>query len=130
MANDTKDLGSCRHSKPSNIDEQTAISTAIAGDGPLSHSALNAVINMRVTRQEKMRLRREAQVAGLTISALGRRRCCGYRVDREVNWVIIEHLRRVGLETQRLDAETQGNYRARTDAILHAVEQAIHSLVE
>jgi hypothetical protein len=61
------------------------------GDQPLV-----AVVNVRMTVAEKERLKEEAHVAGLTVSALARRRIFGRSVVAGVDLAMIRELRRLG----------------------------------
>lgn len=89
---------------------------------------LDAVMNVRLKRSEKAKLREVARQAGLTISAWARRRCLGHKVAVNVNEAVIDHVRQAGLEAQRLDRESGGVYRERLRAIQHELIQALHLL--
>jgi len=90
--------------------------------------SLDAVMNVRLKRSEKAKLREVARQAGLTISAWARRRCLGHKVAVKVNEGVIDHVRQAGLEAQRLDRESGGVYRERLRAIQHELIQALHLL--
>jgi hypothetical protein len=87
-----------------------------------------AVLNVRLTRQEKATLQETARLAGLTLSELGRRRCLGRKVAIAPNPALAEDLRRAGEQVRRLDEESRGLYRERTAAILDALREAINRL--
>ncbi|MCB1822454.1 MAG: hypothetical protein KDI73_12880 [Candidatus Competibacteraceae bacterium] len=89
---------------------------------------LDAVINVRLKRQEKVKLCEVARLAGLTVSAWARRRCLGYKVEVEVNWAVIDHLRHAGLEVQRLAEESGGGYPERVQVIQCELTKALRLL--
>jgi hypothetical protein len=90
--------------------------------------SLDAVMNVRLKRSEKAKLREVARQAGLTVSAWARRRCLGHKVAVKVNEAVIDHVRQAGLEAQRFDRESGGVYRERLRAIQHELIQALHLL--
>ena len=57
---------------------------------------LTEVIGIRVTPEEYLRLAREAEVAGLTIAALTRRRLLGLHIAARVDDELIRELRKQG----------------------------------
>ena len=89
---------------------------------------LDAVINVRLKRQEKIKLCEVARLAGLTVSAWARRRCLGYKVEVEVNWAVIDHLRQAGLEVQQLAEESGGIYAERVRLIQCELTKALRLL--
>lgn len=70
---------------------------------------LDAVINVRVTAEEKDALRAEASAAGTTLSDLVRRRCLGLPVVAHVDEQMVRELRRLGGLLKHMYAE-QGGY--------------------
>ncbi len=89
---------------------------------------LDAVVNVRLTAAEKARLCEDALAAGLTISALSRRRMLGRRVVANVDAVTIRELRRLGGLLKLVHVESGGAYSDRTDEALRAVKAAIEAL--
>jgi hypothetical protein len=89
---------------------------------------LDAVVNVRVTAAEKARLTEDAAAAGLTLSALSRRRMLGRRVVANVDEVMIRELRRLGGLLKLVHVESGGAYSERTDDALRAVKAAIETL--
>jgi hypothetical protein len=66
--------------------------------------------------------------AGLTLSALSRRRMLGRRVVADVDEVMIRELRRLGGLLKLVHVESGGAYSERTDDALRALKAAIESL--
>ena len=89
---------------------------------------LDAVVNVRLTTAEKSALTEDAAAAGLTLSALSRRRMLGRRVVANVDEVVIRELRRLGGLLKLVHVESGGAYRERTDDALRALKAAIESL--
>jgi hypothetical protein len=56
---------------------------------------LSAVANVRITDEEKLQLRHQAELCGLTISQLVRRYIFGRRVEAMTVYVVVEELRRI-----------------------------------
>lgn len=57
---------------------------------------LDAVVNVRLTTAERDNLRDAARLAGLTLSALVRRRALGRRVLEDTNMMMVRELRAIG----------------------------------
>jgi hypothetical protein len=89
---------------------------------------LDAIVNVRLTTAEKARLLEDAELAGLTVSALSRRRMLGRRVVANVDAAMIRELRRLGGLLKHLHVESAGAYSAMTSDVLHAVKAAIELL--
>ena len=89
---------------------------------------LDAVVNVRLTASEKTRLSEDAARAGLTLSALSRRRMFGRRIVANVDEVMIRELRRLGGLLKLVHVESGGAYSERTDDALRAVKAAIEPL--
>ena len=89
---------------------------------------LDAIVNVRLTAAEKARLSEDAAAAGLTLSALSRRRMLGRRIVANVDEVVIRELRRLGGLLKLVHVESAGAYSERTDDALQAVKAAIETL--
>ena len=89
---------------------------------------LDAVVNVRLTIAEKARLLEDAAIAGLTISALSRRRMLGRRVVANIDAAMIRELRRLGGLLKHLHVESAGVYSEQTSDVLRAVKVAIELL--
>jgi hypothetical protein len=68
---------------------------------------LDSVVNVRVTSEEKSRLKDEAGLAGLTVSAFARRRIMGRPVLAKGDEAIIRELRRMGGLAKHIYLETE-----------------------
>ena len=89
---------------------------------------LDAVVNVRLTSTEKARLLEDAAIAGLTISALSRRRMLGRRVVANIDAAMIRELRRLGGLLKHLHVESAGAYSEQTSEVLRTVKAAIERL--
>jgi hypothetical protein len=89
---------------------------------------LDAVVNVRLTSAEKAQLLEDAAIAGLTVSALSRRRMLGRRVVANVDAVMIRELRRLGGLLKHLHVESAGAYAEQTSDVLQALKTAIELL--
>lgn len=89
---------------------------------------LDAIVNVRLTTAEKARLLEDAAIAGLTISALSRRRMLGRRVVANVDAAVIRELRRLGGLLKHVHVESAGAYSEQTSDVLGAVSAAIERL--
>jgi hypothetical protein len=90
--------------------------------------ALDAVVNVRMTVSEKARLKEEAEIAGLTVSQLVRRRSLGRRVVAATDAAMIRELRRLGGLLKHIHTETGGTYSTDTAQALAAIREAIERL--
>lgn len=72
-----------------------------------SSRALDAVMNVRLTRCEKAQLCQEARRAGLSVSALVRRRSLGRKVPMvEASLAMVQALRRISVLVEHLDRDS------------------------
>lgn len=65
---------------------------------PVKETGFDQVVNVRMAAAEKAALRRIAFLAGVSVSALVRRRCWGRRVETNPVLGIMEYLRRASEE--------------------------------
>ncbi len=93
------------------------------GDEPL-----DAVVNVRLTSEEKERLREDAEMASLSMSALIRARYFGRPVVAHADQVMIRELRRVGGLLKHIHNESDGAYAPETSAALLLVNEAIKKI--
>ena len=91
-------------------------------------SALDSVVNVRVTRAEKDELREAAAVAGLTLSAYCRHRMLGRAVVANTDLAVIRELRRLGGLLKRVHVESEGAYSEATATALRTLHGAIGKL--
>ena len=89
---------------------------------------LDAVINVRLTTSEKIRLKRDARVASMSVSALVRRRYFGRPLIANTDAVMIKELRRLGGLLKHIHNQSGGAYRQATAEALRAVTACIERL--
>ncbi|QRM35858.1 MobB mobilization protein [Microvirga sp. VF16] len=61
----------------------------------IGRERLSAVVNVRMTAEEKVELRHDAELCGLTVSQIARRFIFGRRVEAMTVYVVIKELRRI-----------------------------------
>jgi len=89
---------------------------------------LDAVVNVRLTRVEKERLKEDAGLAGLTMSQLVRRRYFGRPIIANADRATIRELRRLGGLLKHVHNEREGAYSRETAAALAALREYIKQL--
>ena len=89
---------------------------------------LSAVINVRLTATEKSRLKEDADLAGLSLSELVRRRYFGRPIIANADAVMIKELRRIGGLLKHVHNESKGKYSQDTDATLTVLKAYIERL--
>lgn len=91
---------------------------------------LDAVINVRLTASEKVRLREDADLAGLTMSELVRRRYFGRPIIANADAVMLKELRRLGGLLKHIHNESSGAYSDATAAAIKDLQAYIKKLAE
>lgn len=89
---------------------------------------LDAVINVRLTQQEKARLKEDARLAGVSMSELVRRRYFGRPIVASADAVMIRELRRIGGLLKHIHNDSGGVYSEDTASALSAVKAYISEL--
>ena len=89
---------------------------------------LDAVINVRLTAAEKARLKEDADLAGVSVSELVRRRYFGRPIIASTDAVMLKELRRLGGLAKHLHQESRGAYSKETAAALIAIRDYIEKL--
>ena len=89
---------------------------------------LDAKVDVRLTAAEKDQLREEAEMAGLGVSGLMRRRAFGRPVVARADQVMIRELRRLGGLLKHVHTTSRGAYSRETAAALAALKTAIERL--
>lgn len=89
---------------------------------------LDAVINVRLTTAEKARLKEDADLAGLGMSELVRRRYFGRPIIASANAVMLKELRRLGGLLKHVHNESNGVYSRDTAGALVALKAYIEKL--
>ena len=89
---------------------------------------LDAIINVRLTSEEKMRLQDDADMAALSMSALVRARYFGRPVIANADHVMVKELRRIGGLLKHVHTESNGAYNKATADTLAEVKSYIEKL--
>lgn len=89
---------------------------------------LDCFVNVRLTAAEKARLREDAELAGLSVSELIRRRYFGRPIVASADASMVRELRRLGGLVKHIHNESRGAYSAQTAALLVAVTDQIGRL--
>lgn len=89
---------------------------------------LDAIVNVRLTTDEKDRLKEDADLAGMSVSELVRRRYFGQPIIARADIVMIRELRRLGGLLKHLHISSNGEYKQETLATLHALKAAIKAI--
>ena len=94
----------------------------------IGRERLGAVVNLRMTDEEKMALRHDAELCGLTISQLARRYIFGRRVEAMATYVLIKELRRIAVLLRQVLKDTAADPKL-VEAAINTVIDAINRLV-
>ena len=89
---------------------------------------LDAVINVRLTAAEKLRLKEDADTASVSMSELVRRRYFGRPLLANADVVMLKELRRLGGLLKHVHNESQGAYSVDTARALGALTGYIQRL--
>lgn len=89
---------------------------------------LTAVVNVRLLPEEKERLQEDADMAGMSMSALVRARYFGRPVIANADAVMVKELRRLGGLLKYVHNESNGAYSQDTAAALAQVSRYIEKL--
>jgi thymidylate synthase len=81
-----------------------------------------------MTTHEKERLKEDAALAGLTVSAFVRRRTFGRSIIANVDSAMIRELRRLGGLAKAIYLATDGQHADKTGSILDQIRQLISRL--
>lgn len=94
----------------------------------ISDEGLDAIVNVRLTSEEKERLKDDADMASLSMSALIRARYFGRPVVAHADQVLIKELRRLGGLLKKVHTDSDGAYSAETSAALTLLSDAIRKV--
>jgi hypothetical protein len=89
---------------------------------------LDSVINVRLTRTEKAKLKEDADLAALSMSELVRRRYFGRPIIADADAVMLKELRRIGGLLKHIHNESGGVYSKDTAGALVALKAYIGEL--
>jgi hypothetical protein len=90
--------------------------------------SLDSVVNVRLTREEKASLQEDADMAGISVSALVRRRVLGHAVIARSDDVMLREMRRLGGLLKHVHNESGGAYSEQTARALAAIEDYFHKV--
>lgn len=90
---------------------------------------LSGRVNLRLLVAEKAQLQEDADLAGIGMSELIRRRYFGRPIVADVNMVMIKELRRIGGLLKHVHNESRGVYSLETAKCIQALNAAITRLV-
>ncbi|OTP65696.1 hypothetical protein PAMC26577_38875 [Caballeronia sordidicola] len=88
------------------------------------------MISLRLTASEKVRLKEDADLAGLSVSELVRRRYFGRPIVANADAIMIKELRRLGGLLKHVHVESEGAYSHETAEALLAVKIYIEKMSE
>lgn len=94
----------------------------------IGDDSLDAKLDLRLTLDEKERLKEDAYLAGMSMSALVRARYFGRPIIANTDQVMIRELRRQGGLLNKVHTESDGAYSAETAAALVLISDAIKSI--
>lgn len=89
---------------------------------------LDAIVNVRLTSDEKAILKSDAELGGISMSELVRRRYFGRPIIANTDEVMLRELRRIGGLLKHIHNESDGAYSSRTSAALIEVRDYIKKL--
>jgi hypothetical protein len=92
------------------------------------NTRLCSIINVRVAPGEKLRLRADADAAGVSVSEVVRRRYFGKPLISKVDSAMIKELRRVGGLLKHVHNESDGAYSKQTASMLVQLSDLIKEL--
>ncbi|MFM0140458.1 plasmid mobilization protein [Caballeronia grimmiae] len=90
--------------------------------------ALDSLISLRLTTREKAKLKEDADLAGLSVSELVRRRYFGRPIVANANAIMIKELRRLGGLLKHVHVESDGAYSRETAEALLAVKTCVEKM--
>lgn len=91
-------------------------------------SGLDAIINVRLTPAEKIRLQEDADIAGMSMSELVRARYFGKPIIANADAVMIKQLNRIGGLLRTVHNESGGAYSQATADALQSLTAYIENL--
>lgn len=89
---------------------------------------LTAVVNVRLTPDEKERLKEDAELAGISVSELVRRRYFGRPIIASADTLMLKELRRIGGLLKHVHNESEGVYSQLTTKALEELRAYIRKL--
>lgn len=96
----------------------------------IGDDALDAKIAVRLTSEEKQRLAVDAELAGLSMSALVRARYFGKPIVASADLAMINNLNSLRGQLKNMHNETDGIYAAETSAMLSLIADAVRAIAK
>lgn len=94
----------------------------------IGESCLDAVVNVRLTHQEKMRLKDDADLASLSMSELVRARYFGRKITSNSDMVMLNELRRIGGLLKHIHSQSSATDSQQDQTALIEVQNCIKNL--
>lgn len=91
---------------------------------------LDAVVNVRLTTAEKLGLKEDAELAGVSVSSLVRKRYFGRKLVASSDAAMLRELRRIGGLLKHVHLDSAGAYSEQTSNALAEVQGYIRKLSE
>lgn len=89
---------------------------------------MDARVNLRLTKAEHLKLQEDADLAGLSVSELVRRRYFGRPIVANADVVMVKELRRLGGLLKHLHNESSGHYQEETIDVLLQIKKYIERI--
>ena len=86
---------------------------------------LETRIEFRVMKEEREKIREQAEASGLSVSEYVRRRALGYRVSSVTDVRMLSELRRQGGLLKKIFAESNGMYSEKTAVALENINKFV-----
>lgn len=94
----------------------------------ITEEALDTKVDVRLTSAEKAMLQEDAELAGISMSALVRARYFGRPIIANADQVMLRELRRQGGLLKKIHSESAGAYAAETSAALFLITETIKNI--
>ena len=96
----------------------------------IGEEALDTKIAVRLTSEEKQRLSEDAEIAGMSMSALVRARYFGRPIIASADLAMINNLNSLRGQLKNIHNESNGAYSAETSAMLALVADAVRIIAK
>ena len=96
----------------------------------IGEESLDAKIAVRLTIEEKQRLAEDAEIAGLSMSALVRARYFGRPIIASADLAMINNLNSLRGQLKNMHNESNGEYAPETSAMLALVADAVRVIAK
>ena len=117
------------HAKPAQVPAPATTGAEMAFQ-KMGEEALDAKIAVRLTIEEKQRLAADAEIAGLSMSALVRARYFGRPIIASADLAMINNLNSLRGQLKNMHNESNGEYAPETSAMLALVADAVRVIAK